>query len=34
MLMFNVLHAGRFNSSPANGYLDLTETVTRIVPRR
>ena len=34
MLMFNMLRTGRFNSSPPNGYLDLSETVTRIVPRR
>jgi hypothetical protein len=33
MLMFNMLLAGRFSSSSANRYLDLAETVTRIVPR-
>jgi hypothetical protein len=34
MLMFNMLLASRFDpTSPAN-YLDLGETVTRIVPRR
>jgi len=34
MLIFNMLVAGRFNSSPPDDYLDLAETVTRIVPRR
>ena len=34
MLMFNMLHAGRFNSSSPDGYLNLAETVARIVPRR